>query len=31
MHKIQTEKLCIAYHAHVDVESSIQDFSNYVI
>jgi len=31
MHKIQTEKLCIVYHAHADAEFSIQKFSNYVI
>jgi len=31
MHRKRTEKLCIACHAHGDVESSIQGFSNYVI
>jgi len=31
MHKIQTERPYTVYHVHVDVEFSIQKFSNYVI
>jgi len=31
MHKTQTGKPCIVYHAHGDVEFSIQGFSNYVL